>query len=414
MNENYQSGLGELFRHLVELTDGSSDSWYKQENLNFRPRYTPIMRVLANGPASVTQIKEKLNITQGAISQTIKLMLTDQLIEKQKGQDARQSIISLTAKGQNLIAQLKPHWKSMFNAVEGLEKEISLPLRDCLNRTITALEKQPFSARVMDARNELSDKRDAPKHNFFDSNGKRYANYRPEYPQKLAEFISSIAKEKSLALDVGCGNGQLTRLLAPYFDAVIGTDPSKSQLENATVIENVRYLQEPAEKISLADNSVDLITVAQAAHWFDLDEFYSQVRRVAKKDAIIALISYGVPYIADPVNSAFQQGYWQDVHEFWTHERAHVETGYANLYFPFEPVGAPSFSYQKHLSIDEFIAYITTWSSYANARAKGKEQKFECFFEALRRVWPADECKDVVWPVSVKIGRLTATDNCQF
>lgn len=241
---------------------------------------------------------------------------------------------------------------------------------------------------------------------FFQENGEIYSKFRPKYPKELVQFLSSLVGSHSLALDIGCGSGQLTHLLAPYFDSVIGTDLSKSQVDNVKVIDNVKYLIESAEKISMADNSVDLITVAQAAHWFDLDIFYSEVRRVSKKNTVIALISYGVPYIKDPINSIFQKGYWQDVHEFWSEERTHVETGYLNLPFPFERIELPSFNCIKHMSINEFIGYITTWSSYTNAVSDNAKVKFDDFFNSLREVWPNNWVKEVVWPISVIAGNV--------
>jgi len=407
MNHVYEPGLGELFRHLVELTDNSSDSWYKAENLHFRPRYTPIMRILVHGSACVSEINKQLNITQGAVSQTIKLMIEDGLVYRHKGKDARQSIISLTAQGQDLVDVLKPHWDAMFTAIKTLEEEISLPLMDSLKRTVLALEEKPYATRVIEAKRERpSEINESKLNNFFEHNGKRYSSFRPEYPQALAKQLAITANRRVMALDVGCGNGQLTKLLAPYFETVIGADPSQSQLDNAVAMSNVKYVRQPAECMRIDDNSVDLITVAQAAHWFDLDSFYSEVRRVARPDAIIALISYGVPYIADPINSFFQQAYWQELHEFWTEERAQVETHYTDLYFPFEPVAMPAYCFQKPSTVEAFISYMKTWSSYTVAKSKNAQSTFENVFNTLRRVWPSGEEKEVVWPISVKAGKI--------
>lgn len=409
MSTSIEPGLGELLRHMVELTDGSADTWYREQDFNYRPRYTPIMRALKNGPASVSDIKETLSITQGAVSQSIKLMLEDGLIEKRKGEDARQSIISLTRSGTALIKQLQPHWDAMFRATEALEQEIRLPLTTSLKRSVQALEQKSYADRISRAKSSDTtatvDGQARENRNFFQDGGERYANYRPKYPPELAESLSSLTKEQTLALDLGCGNGQFTSLLAPYFDQVIGTDSSQSQLEFAQQGDKITYRQEPAEQISLPDNSVDLITVAQAAHWFDLDVFYAEVQRVAKQDAIIALISYGVPYIADHTNAVFQKGYWQDTHEYWPAERTHVETGYSDLYFPFESIAQPNLSYQKKMGIEHFINYITTWSAYARAKDRGDMQRFEIFFDALREVWMND-IKEVVWPISLRIGRI--------
>ncbi len=198
----------------------------------------------------------------------------------------------------------------------------------------------------------------------------------------------------------------MTRLLAPHFQQVIGIDPSASQIANVRAAANVTYRRQGAEKTDLPASSVDLIVAAQAAHWFDLDAFYAEVRRIAKPGALLALVSYGVPYIADPVNTVFQQGYWQDVHRFWPAERVHVETGYAELYFPYEPIEVPAVSCHAAMTLEAFIGYIRTWSAYAAAQREGEEGAFAAFFQKLTKAWGGTAPKPVYWPVSVRAGRV--------
>jgi len=154
MKENHKYGLGELLRHLTELIDRSAESFYKEHNLRYRPRFTPIMRVLSDGPCSVNDITAQLAITQGAVSQSLKLMEKESLIKRKSGADSRQYIISLTKKGQALLLKLEQHWQAMFAAIELLEKEIDAPLRMVLDKTIHALEKKSFSQRVSDSMRE--------------------------------------------------------------------------------------------------------------------------------------------------------------------------------------------------------------------------------------------------------------------
>ena len=407
MNKRAEPGLGELLRHLVERTDGSTDNFYKSLSFNYRARFTPIMRALQYGPASVTDLGSKLSVTQGAVSQTIKLMIADDLIEKNKGDDARRSIVSLSAHGQAVLQQLKTHWKAIFTAIDNLEVEIQLPLMRCLERAVDALEKKSYVDRITDSELDLFSTPDKNhKKEFFQTGGDRYAKCRPTYPDDLSHSLAALVSNHDLALDVGCGSGQLTTLLARHFSQVIGTDPSEDQLRHATPDDHVTYLQQAAEDIELPDNSVDLIVSAQAAHWFDLDRFYPEVTRVAKQDAAIALVSYGVPYISDPVNAVFQQGYWQDVHEFWPPEREHVETGYADLYFPFKGTSFPNHSYRKEMTVEELINYIRTWSAFANTRNNAGQDKFNRFFDKLRNAWHEDDAKEIVWPISVRAARI--------
>ncbi|MBO1926486.1 class I SAM-dependent methyltransferase [Thiomicrorhabdus sp. 6S2-11] len=242
---------------------------------------------------------------------------------------------------------------------------------------------------------------------LFENNGANYATYRPVYPQELATALSQLCQNHQTALDVGCGTGQLTYLLSKHFVSVIGTDTSRSQLEFAQTAENIRYLHESAEDTRLENDSVDLVVVAQAAHWFNLDSFYQEVKRIAVQDAVIALISYGVPYIEASVNSVFQQGYWQQIHQYWPDERKHVENGYIELPFPFQEIDFPETFIHKEMNLDEFIGYIRTWSAYKKAQERQEVTAFTLFFEQLERSWGnRAKTHKVSWPISVRAGKI--------
>lgn len=144
--------------------------------------------------------------------------------------------------------------------------------------------------------------------NWFDAGGDAYARYRPDYPDKLVDILAEIAPARHLAVDVGCGNGQFTRQLATSFEAVIGLDSSADQIANAAPHDRVRYAVAPAENLGLPEHCADLITAAQAAHWFDLPRFYAQVRRVAAPGAALALISYGVAQLDPDLNAIVSRG----------------------------------------------------------------------------------------------------------
>lgn len=158
MVNHHESGLGELLRHLTELLDRDAAASYREKGLNYRPRYTPIMRIIADGPCTISDLTTRLSITQGAVSQTVKLMEQDQLISRNNGPDARQTLISLTALGQSLLTVLQAHWKDTFRAIEELEGEIGVPLRVILSNAIAALEQCGFTDRIKAAGKRAGDK----------------------------------------------------------------------------------------------------------------------------------------------------------------------------------------------------------------------------------------------------------------
>ena len=128
----------------------------------------------------------------------------------------------------------------------------------------------------------------------FEDRGADYAQYRPTYPKVLSQALATRTAQTNLAIDVGCGNGQFSLLLADHFKTVLASDVSADQISNATPHPSILYKIGPAEKIDAANQSADLVVAAQAAHWFDLPAFYKDVKRVLKPDGIIALITYGV------------------------------------------------------------------------------------------------------------------------
>jgi len=243
--------------------------------------------------------------------------------------------------------------------------------------------------------------------NWFDQGGHAYARFRPEYPPQLAAFLAAQAPDRQLALDVGCGNGQLTRLLAPHFDSVIGLDPSADQIANAAPGERIAYRCAPAEQLPIEEHCASLITAAQAAHWFDLPAFYAQVRRVGKPGAVLALVSYGVLDLEPVLNGRFQAFYRDEIGPYWPPERKLVDTGYATIDFPFAELPYPAFHIQVDWALPEFLGYLLTWSAVRSAREAGKEALLTNFADELTAAWGAPtRRRPVRWPISMRIGRL--------
>jgi SAM-dependent methyltransferase len=242
--------------------------------------------------------------------------------------------------------------------------------------------------------------------NWFDQGGQAYARFRPEYPPQLAAFLASVAPDTSLAVDVGCGSGQLTRQLADHFSAVVGLDPSADQIANAVAHERVGYQCAPAEHLPVAEGSACLITAAQAAHWFDLPAFYREVRRVAVPGGVLALISYGVLQLGPLLDDRFQQFYRDEIGPYWPPERKLVDSGYATLDFPFEALAAPQMEIRLEWNLAGFIGYVLTWSAVRNAREAGQESIFLHFAQDIAEAWGDENTKrPVTWPINMRIGK---------
>ncbi|MBS0985920.1 MarR family transcriptional regulator [Acetobacter thailandicus] len=152
MNDRIKSGLGELLRYVTELVDQGAEAQYRELKINYRARYTPVLRAISAGAQTVTDITARTNLTQGAVSQTIGLMISDGIIARHSLEDGRKSGIHLTTHGTNLLSLLIPLWQGTFAAIDVLEREVGHPLLRVLEDTARALERKSFSSRLAETR----------------------------------------------------------------------------------------------------------------------------------------------------------------------------------------------------------------------------------------------------------------------
>lgn len=241
----------------------------------------------------------------------------------------------------------------------------------------------------------------------FSTRSGDYASYRPTYPPALVDYLAGLCAQTDLALDVGCGTGQLSVLLADRFRRVIATDASPQQIGKAEAHERVEYRVAPAEASGLPDRSADLVTVAQAAHWFDLDAFYGEARRVAKPGAVLALVTYGV-IEADPDIAGTIGHFYRDVAgPHWPPERRHVEEGYRSLAFPFEEWAAPPLAIEVRWQASDLIGYVETWSAVRGLEAAQGREPVERFQRELLAAWGDPQRRRVLrFPLSLRVGRI--------
>ena len=258
-----------------------------------------------------------------------------------------------------------------------------------------------------------------PVKDLFSAQSKEYASSRPTYPRGLFEFIVGLVDEKNLAWDCATGNGQAAVVLAEYFKEVVASDISARQLENAQQKSNFAYNLFPAENTPLEDNSVDLITIAQALLWFDFERFYSEARRVLIKrnegktggGGIIAAWAYGLHTISPAVDMITYKLY-EDIlgDKYWPAERKYVEDRYQTIPFPFEQIPAPEFQIQLSWNLPELVNYFRSWSSVQRFIEKNKYDPVSEICNSLEYAWggrnKVGEKRKVVWPLYLKVGKM--------
>ncbi|MGH8728235.1 MAG: class I SAM-dependent methyltransferase [Burkholderiales bacterium] len=241
----------------------------------------------------------------------------------------------------------------------------------------------------------------------FSGHSREYARYRPNYPKDLFEYLARQAPAKELAWDAATGSGQAALGLAQHFEKVFASDASAKQIENAERHARIAYRVEPAEATSLKDKSVDLITVAQALHWFDLERFYREARRVLRKRGVIAAWTYGTCAIGEDIDRIVAWFYHEVVGPYWPEERQWVEQEYRTLAFPFEPIAHPSFHLHAEWSLDEFVGYLGTWSATQRYGDAEKRDYRPLVTPKLECNW-GDGTRKIRWPLHMLAGRCSA------
>ena len=241
----------------------------------------------------------------------------------------------------------------------------------------------------------------------FSLGSEAYATYRPSYPAALFACLADLAPDKNSAWDCATGTGQAALALTAHFDRVIATDASRAQLKRAVKHERIAYRQAAAEESSLPNASQDLVTVGQALHWFDLDRFYAEIRRVLKPRVLIAAWCYNLLRITPELDEVIDRLYAEIVGEFWPVERRHVETGYRDLPFPFESISVPSFAMEAEWTRAHLLGYLGTWSAVKRYKTAHGIDPIEEIRPQLERRWPQQGlCKRVYWPLNVLAGRV--------
>lgn len=233
-----------------------------------------------------------------------------------------------------------------------------------------------------------------------------YAKSRPSYPSELFSWLAEQCSQKKLAWDCGTGNGQAAHELASHFDMVHATDLSPQQIAQTTPNPRVHFLCAPAQASGLENESCDLVTVAQALHWFCHDPFYSEVDRVLKPGGVIAAWTYTLLDAEPSVNMVIKQFHDHTVGPWWPPERKWVDLNYVGMPFPFEEFPAPLFIMSREWTLEHLLDYVNTWSAVQRYRSQTGRDAMLALRKQLESVWgDPNMVKTIRWPLAIRCGK---------
>lgn len=240
----------------------------------------------------------------------------------------------------------------------------------------------------------------------FSGHADVYAQFRPSYPSALFDYLAVHTPHHERAWDCGTGSGQAAVALAGHFSSVVASDPSARQIANARRHARVIYLVATAECPPFSAASCDLITVAQALHWFDIPRFFDAAKRILREGGVMAAWCYELMKITPQVDAVVDHYYHAVVGPYWPPQRRLVEEGYRSIEFPFDEWQAPALAIEAELDLPALLGYLDSWSAAQRYRqARGVEPQ-DVVSAGLLQAWgDPSERRTVRWPVSLRIGR---------
>lgn len=238
----------------------------------------------------------------------------------------------------------------------------------------------------------------------FSENSEEYKRFRPKYPAELFSYLALISTEQQKAWDCATGTGQAAVSLAEYFSTVIATDASETQIKNAEKKQGVTYQLATAENSNIENNSIDLITVAQALHWFNIDEFSKEANRVLKEKGILSVWTYNFLSIQEDIDEIIFYLYDTILGDYWPEERKMVEDRYKSIQLPFKELENPSFKMSANWNLPQLIGYLCTWSATKNYQKKFGVNPVENVYEKIVDIWgDSEKITSVEWPLSLRL-----------
>jgi SAM-dependent methyltransferase len=240
----------------------------------------------------------------------------------------------------------------------------------------------------------------------FGSAPDEYRKYRPQYPRELFAYLAGLCDAREAALDCATGNGQAAIGLADDFAEVDAFDASREQVAAAIEHPGVKYRVASAEDLPYPKNRFDLVTIAQGAHWFDLPEFYAEVLKVAKRNAIIAIWGYSYCIVTPDIDAIVARELLAPIGSYWAQGNRVIMERYRNIEFPFAEIEPPTFVMTHDWDRETFMGYLRTWSAYKRYVLEHERDPVEMLAHALRPLWADGEVKPVGFELVMRIGRI--------
>lgn len=197
----------------------------------------------------------------------------------------------------------------------------------------------------------------------FNLRSDEYLRNRPLYPQALYQILFANCREFNVAWDSGCGNGQVAIDLASRFNSIEASDINENQISNSYKHHKIHYSLQKSEKTTFPNNYFDLVCAAQCLHWFDLEAYFQEVKRVLKRGGLFSCWGYGFFKINEKIDAILKEKLFLKIDPFWAPGNRIVQNGYKDVEFPFDKISVPEIEMIMEWNIEQLLCYLNTWSA---------------------------------------------------
>jgi SAM-dependent methyltransferase len=226
----------------------------------------------------------------------------------------------------------------------------------------------------------------------FSSRVRNYVRYRPAYPSAVLDLLTTDCglTSASVISDVASGTGIFTRMLLENGNRVFGVEPNpemrKAGEELLRAYPRFASVAGTAEATTLADHSVDLVTAAQAAHWFDREKARREFIRICRPGGWIVLLwnerrTGSTPFLREYEQLLVEYGTdYQDV-------RSERTTEQIEKFFAPSPFEVRTFDYHQDFDYPALEGRLLS-SSYT---PQSGEARHAPMLSELRRIFDAHQ-----------------------
>lgn len=239
----------------------------------------------------------------------------------------------------------------------------------------------------------------------FSPLARAYARGRFGYPPALYQFLAAHCPAPDRAWDCGTGSGQAALDLTREFSNVIATDISLPLLQLAPAHPRIDYRAVSAEASGLPAASMDLVTVAQALHWFDLPRFWRETARVLKPGGLLAFWGYTWP-LASPAIDGVLAEFRTVIAPHWPAKSELLQEEYRTVTPPFPEIECPHFVAEVDWMLEDYLAHWHSWSAVRYHREQFQFDLVARFAPRLQAAWPASGTMRVTWPLHLRVFRV--------